>query len=214
MRIVLAPFILFLVAFSLILPASSAYSATAESYYTSGLGLINSRNYTEAVNAFDAAIALEPGYYEAWNAKADALNRNRQYADALESSNRSLAINPGYIQGWINRGYILYNLGRYDDELAAYNQAITIDPDNATAWFDKGYALAARGKYDDALQAFDKVAAIDPNYPYLEGNRQTVEKYRNATTPFIYRYATWIVLAAAVIAVIGIWLYGLRKKRR
>lgn len=205
--------VLFLSALSLILPASAAYSPASEDQYTAGQTMIGNGNYTDAIRAFDAALALEPSFFEAWNARADALNRNGNYTEALESSNRSLALNPSYIQGWINRGYILYNLGRYDEELEAYNQAITIEPKNATAWFDRGYALAARGEYDEALRSFDQVKTLDPDYPYLEGNRETVEKYRDATAPFYIRYAGWILVFAGAIVVAGVWLYGRKKKR-
>jgi len=206
--------ILILLALAFAAPGISAYSGAAESYYVTGQSLINSKNYTEAVSEFDAALALEPSFYEALNGKADALNRNGNYSGALDASNKSLALNASYAQGWINRGYILYNLGRFDEELKAYDQAIAIDPENANAWFNRGYALAARGQYDAALQAFDKVGAIDPDYPYLEGNRQTVETYRNATLPFYVRYWTWILVFVAALVVIGVYLYGLKKKRR
>ena len=196
------------------LPASAAYSPAAESQYTVGLNLIESGNYSEAVKAFDTALAEEPSYYEAWNARADALNRNRNYAEALDSSNRSLALNPSSVQGWINRGYILYNLGRYGEELAAYDTAIALDPKNATAWFNRGYALAAQGHYDEALSAFDTVKSLDPDYPYLEGNRKTVQEYKDATTPFYIRYAGWILVFAGAIVVVAVWLYGLKKRRR
>lgn len=205
--------VLFLSALCLIAPASSAYSPAAEEQYSAGQALINSGNYTEAIRAFDAALALEPSFYEAWNARADALNRNKDYTGALESSNRSLALNPSFVQGWINRGYILYNLGRYDEELGAYQQAITLDPKNATAWFDQGYALAARGDYDGALRSFDEVKTLDPEYPYLEGNRETVQKYKDATTPFYIRYGGWILVFAGAVVVAGVWLYGQKKKR-
>ena len=94
--------------------------------YDTGHALIASGNYTDAVLAFDHATAIEPGYFEAWNEKADALNRAKQYNDALEASDQTVLINPNYVQGWINRGYILYNLGRYDDELKAYERARSI----------------------------------------------------------------------------------------
>jgi tetratricopeptide (TPR) repeat protein len=205
--------VLFVLTFAFIVPGVPAYSLDAESSFANGLNLINTSNYTEAVSAFDEALALEPSYYEALNGKADALNRNGNYSGALGASNESLAINGSYAEGWINRGYILYNLGWYDEELDAYDKAISIDPKNANAWFNRGYALAARGKYDAALQAFDKVGAIDPGYPYLEGNRKTVETYRDATLPFYIKYGTWILIFGAAIVVIGVWLYGLKKKR-
>ncbi|OPY36891.1 MAG: lipoprotein NlpI [Methanoregula sp. PtaU1.Bin051] len=196
------------------LPVSAAYSPSAVSLFTTGNQLLNAGNYTDAIESFDNAIALEPGYYEAWDAKADALNRNRQYSDALAASDHSLSLNPAYGKGWINRGFILYNLGRYDDEIKAYDKAIAIDPDNADAWFNKGYALAGAGDYDGAIQAFDTVAGINPGYPNLAANRKIAVMNRDSAMPYYIRYAAWIVLAGLVIACAGIWTYTRKTKRR
>jgi len=125
---------------------------------------------------------MEPDYFEAWNGKADALNRAQQFNDALNASDRVLILKPDYVPGWINRGYILYNLGRYDEELKAYETAITLDPDSSEAWFNKGYSLASMKRYDEAITAFNKVQVLDPTYPNLAGNKQIAEQYRNATT--------------------------------
>ncbi len=201
------------IALLLPLPVSAAYSPSAVSLFTTGTLLIENGNYTGAIGAFDQAIAFEPGYYEAWNAKADALNRNKQYADALAASGQSLALNPEYGKGWINRGYILYNLGRYDEEIKAYEQAIALDPENADAWFNRGYALAGMGDYDEAILSFDHVARIKPEYPNLAANRRIAEKNRDAATPFYVRYAVWLALAGLVVFCTGAWVY-IRKNRK
>ena len=144
--------------------------------------LVLSKNYTFANDAFDHAIALEPGYFEAWDRKADALNRAGQFSDALQASSRSLEINPNYIKGWINRGQILYNIGYYYEDIEhnqvkaneyyqqqvlAFEKAIELDPTNPEAWFNKGYALAGLKRYDEAIAAFDNVQSLDPKYPNL-----------------------------------------------
>jgi hypothetical protein len=58
------------------------------------------------IQAFDETILLEPHYFEAWNGKADALNRAKRDQDALAACDQALAINPGYVQGVIYRRYI------------------------------------------------------------------------------------------------------------
>jgi tetratricopeptide (TPR) repeat protein len=206
-------FPVFLLVLMIALPAT-AYSAPADSSYSTGLQLTSAGEYSRAVAAFDQAIAQEPAYFEAWNGKADALNRDGQYDLALQASDRTLAIRSSFSQGWINRGYILYNLGRYDEELLAYEKAITLDPDNAEAWFNRGYALAGMGRYDEALRSFDKVAAINTAYPNLEANRRIAEKNRDAATPFYIRYAVWILVAAIVLAYAGVLIYGRRTRKR
>jgi hypothetical protein len=186
---------LFFIAF-LCIPVS-AYSAEASELYNTGHELTESGNYTEALVAYNDAIALEPLYYEAWDGLADALNRNGQFNDALAASNRSLEIHPEYVQGWINRGQILYNIGYwyedtvhnipaadslYAEQITAFEKAITLDPTSAEAWFNKGYALAGMKRYDEAIAAFDKVEVIDPSYPNLEKNREIAVQLQNKTT--------------------------------
>ena len=145
---------------------------------------MKNKNYSEAIRVYDRAITVEPDYFEAWNGKADALNRAQKFTEALEASDRVLVLKPDYVQGWINRGYILYNLGRYDEELKAYETAITLDPASPAAWFNKGYSLAGMKRYDEAIAAFNKVQALDPAFPNLAANIRIAEQNRNATTSF------------------------------
>jgi tetratricopeptide (TPR) repeat protein len=162
----------------------SAYSAEAIDLFAQGNAFMKNKTYSEALRVYDKAITLEPEYFEAWNGKADALNRAQQFNEALKASDRVLILKPDYVSGWINRGYILYNLGLYDEELKAYETAITFNPASPEAWFNKGYSLAGMKRYDEAIAAFDKVEAIDPTYPNLAGNRRIAEQNRNATSSF------------------------------
>jgi len=162
----------------------SAYSAEAIDLFAQGNAFMKNKTYSEALRVYDKAITLEPEYFEAWNGKADALNRAQQFNEALKASDRVLILKPDYVSGWINRGYILYNLGLYDEELKAYETAITFNPASSEAWFNKGYSLAGMKRYDEAIAAFDKVEALDPTYPNLAGNRRIAEQNRNATSSF------------------------------
>jgi len=193
-------------------PPVSAYSDDAVNWFKQGSALTASGNYTEAVQAFDHAISLEPAYYEAWNGKADALNRVHRVNDALTASDQVIALNPGYAKGWINRGYILYNLGRYNDELLAYERAIEIDPTNTEAWFNKGYSLGGMGKWDEALKVFDRVQALDPAYPNLAANQQIARQNLDAATPFYIKNAPVIAVVAIIIIGAILWLRAVKKK--
>ncbi|MHB8163717.1 MAG: tetratricopeptide repeat protein [Methanoregula sp.] len=189
-----------------------AYSPDAADGYAQGNALMKSRNYSEAISAYDQATALAPEYYEAWNAKADALNRAQRFSEALIASDKALALNPEYVQGWINRGYILYNLDRYDDELGAYEKAISLDSSNPEAWFNKGYSLAGMKKYDEAISAFDKVQSLNPDYPNLAANKRIAEQSRDATTPWYIKNAFTIGIISLFAIVAIAWFIEVRKK--
>jgi tetratricopeptide (TPR) repeat protein len=161
-----------------------AYSADAIGLFDQGNAFMKNKTYSEALRVYDKAITIEPEYYEAWNGKADALNRAQQFNEALKASDRVLILKPDYVPGWINRGYILYNLGLYDEELKAYETAITFDPASPEAWFNKGYSLAGMKRYDEAIASFNKVESLDPTYPNLAANKRIAEQNRNATTSY------------------------------
>jgi len=198
------------------------YSDEAIGWYDEGNAHIQSENLTLAAEAFDHAIYLEPEYFEAWNAKADALNRAGEFSEAQKASSRALEINPGYVRGWINRGQILYNIGYYYEDqmsnpekadeyyleqLLAFEKAIELDPENAEAWFNKGYALAGIKQYDEAITAFDKVQALDPAYPNLDLSQKQARALRDATTPFYVKFAVPLAGIFIIILITGciIW---------
>jgi len=203
---------LFLILF-LISVAVSASPGDAADLVAQGNELIKTKNYAGALAAYEQAISLDKNNFNAWNGKADALNRAGNFTEALAASDTALALEPSSTAGWINRGYILYNLGRYEDELRAYETAISLEPDNAEAWFNKGYSLAGMKRYDEAIVAFDKVQAIRPDYPNLAGNRRIAEQLRDAGTPLYVRYAPIIVGILVLLVIIGgYWLYRNRSR--
>ena len=205
----------------------TAYSDEATRFFTQGNALVQAKNYTQAVSAYDSATALEPGYYEAWDRQPYALKREGKISEALASSTHALEINTRYAEGWINRGQILYNIGYYyedqvhdpqraesyyTEQLAAFEKAIGIDPSNADAWFNKGYALAGMKRYDEALAAFDKVQSLDPDYPNLGMNRKQAVVLRDAATPAYMRYAFPIL--GGIIIILGLAGYFLYQRQK
>jgi tetratricopeptide (TPR) repeat protein len=212
--------------FALCIPAL-AYSGDATGWYGQGNALRTAGNYTGAVAAYNHATALEPSYFEAWDAKADALNREHDYFEALDASTKAMNINPGYVQGWINQGQILYNIGYfyedqkkdsvtaneyYNRQIFAFDKAIEIDPNNADAWFNKGYALAGLKRYDEAIAAFDKVQELNPGYPKIAQNKQIAQRLKDKATPDYVKYTPVIAGIAVIIIGIAVWFVFLREK--
>ena len=71
-----------------------AYSSDAMGWFEQGNAFMKNKNYSEAIRVYDRAITVEPDYFEAWNGKADALNRAQQFTEALEASDRVLILKP------------------------------------------------------------------------------------------------------------------------
>jgi tetratricopeptide (TPR) repeat protein len=216
-------------------PATAAIPTDAAGWTALGYNLTDQQNYTEAFQAYDQAIALDPNYAPAWDGKADALNRANQYtADplgtlnlALADSNKALALNDSSANMWINHGQILYTIGAYyqnqlndktsanqyyNEQLDSFEKAISVEPDNADAWFNKAYALCGMGRCNEGVVAFQKVEALDPDYPNLQANLNIAKKLAAAETPFYVKYDAEIALAAIAIIGAALWFVAVRKK--
>lgn len=217
----------FLVLLALTCIPAAAYSEEATRAFDEGNDLVLAEDYSGAIASYDRAILLEPGYYEAWDRKADALNRAGELSEAQKAVEKSLEINPEYVRGWINRGQILYNIGYYYedvvgdpkkaeeyylDQLLSFEQAIQLEPGNAEARFNRGYALAGMRRYDEALAEFARVRNLDPAYPNLALSEKQARVLRDAATPWNIHYA--IPLAALVLIVILIIAYFMLVRQR
>jgi tetratricopeptide (TPR) repeat protein len=231
--IVLAMLMLVLSIF-VITPAAAA-SGDAAGLSATARTLTEEKNYTEALQAYDQAITIDPAYADAWDGRADVLNRVHMYtADplatlnlALNASDRSLALNASSVNAWINRGLILYNIGYYyqdqlndkatantyyNKQLDAFDKAISLQPDNSDAWFNKAYALCGMGRCNEGVTAFKKVQQLNPDYPHLEGNLKNAEILAESQTPFYIKYAVEIVMGIIVIIGAVLWFVAVRKK--
>ena len=89
-KIILTGFFVFLLVILCTLPVL-AYSSDATDLYAQGNLLMKNKNYTQAVAAYEKATSIAPDYYEAWNSKADALNRAQLFKDALAASDKTLS---------------------------------------------------------------------------------------------------------------------------
>jgi len=227
-RKVIGALILALAITFLIFSPVAAYSTDATTLYSQGQALTTTKNYTEALAAYNDAIALEPTYFEAWNGKADVLNRQKQYAAALAASNQSLAINPNYIKGLINQGQILYSIGyQYEDvakdmtnanilynaQLQAFQRAVALNPKNTEALFNEGFAYGGLKRFDEAIADFNKVKAINPDYPQIDGYIKIASDLRDKAAPEYTKYILPIGIGAAIIIGGVILFLGLRIKK-
>lgn len=140
----------------------AAEQSEAVSWLNQGIALGNLGKYSEAIQAFDKAIEINPKYEAAWYLKGAALNKWDMYNEAIQAYNKVIEIDPRNESAWRGIGITLGNLGKYDEAVQAFDRAIDINPGNAAGWYLKGAALDRQGKYDDAIQAIDKAIEINP----------------------------------------------------
>ncbi|NEQ51933.1 MAG: tetratricopeptide repeat protein [Leptolyngbya sp. SIO3F4] len=121
------------------------------------------RRYEDAIQAYDAALAIKPDKHEALSNKGISLDNMGRYEDAIQAYDAALAIKPDKHEALSNKGISLDNMGRYEDAIQAYDAALAIKPDKHEALSNKGNSLANMGRYEDAIQAYDAALAIKPD---------------------------------------------------
>ena len=122
---------------------------TAEDWYYKGIALDKaSRSFEEAVECYDKALEIDPGYVEAWYGKGDALYLMARCYD------RALNVNPKYVETWSRKGGALHIIGRCGSVLAClkealrcFNQVLRLDP----------HHIAASGRKKQALKAINRL---------------------------------------------------------
>ena len=118
----------------------------------------------EALENFDAALAIDPRHLVALYNKGQLLHQMRRYDEALAVYDRLLAIKPDYTEAWNNRGNVLRQLKRPALALDDYRKALAIKPRDAVALTNLGNAFADLAQFPDALSAYHKALSIKPDY--------------------------------------------------
>ena len=116
----------------------------------------------EALENYDAAVAIEPDHSETLNRRGILLAMLRRFDEALRSFERALASLPASAETWTNRGNVLGELKRLEDAVASYDRAIALSPEFFGARYCRALALAELGRFEDALASLEKALTIAP----------------------------------------------------
>ena len=149
-------------------------------YFLMRRGFANLRN---AEAAFNAAIAADASYADAWAglAQVNALlpeystfdpEAHGRFVDtvpqALEAAARALALDPTSARALSARAYVKTGtLFDWDGAEADYRAAIASDPHDATArqWY--GEMLTYQRRFDEAVKSFDTAVEVEPLAPIV-----------------------------------------------
>lgn len=127
--------------------------------------------------AFERAVELDPGFYEAWVSLADCLGHSGLYADraeealegkhrAMKALDRAIAIAPEQAKAWLERGDLKYahwwdwNGGALDLERGAAAGA----RDTADYLVRMARLRAALGHLEEAIVLTKRASQIDPRH--------------------------------------------------
>ncbi len=160
--------------------------ATAQKY----LGVVRAQQGrgADALEALDAALAIQPGDDETILNRANVLQMLGRHAEALAGFDHALKARPDWPQVLNNRASALVDLGRTDEALESYGKAVALAPEFTPALNNRGGLLLNQKRFAEALADFDLALQLRPSDPVLLNNRgnalQGLLRYGEAVTTY------------------------------
>ena len=131
----------------------------ALAYGNRGWAYANLDRDPDAINDFNAALAIDPDLVFALLDRGLAFHRQGKFGEAQADYDRVIALAPNTLDAYRNRSMILAHLGRLKEAIADLDEAVRCDPSNPN-WFARrgcyclrdGNLEAARANYESALR--------------------------------------------------------------
>lgn len=146
-------------------------TTSPESYINQAQTLYQQGNLTEAIAAYESAVAADPTNPNIYVELARLQVWKGRYEDAITNTQNALLKNPNHPMAHAVQGWALGNLDRYGEAEVALKKAITLDPNNSLA-----HAYYAETLIDQNDPSLIEVAA-DESRQALQLDK-TFEAYR------------------------------------
>jgi tetratricopeptide (TPR) repeat protein len=173
-----------------------------------GNTLLSQGRYSEAITAFNSALALNPNNLQARVNKGTAQFSSGKPSEALLSFDIALNQDPTFVPALLERGRVLLATDNAKAALDSYNQALQLNPGSSQALEGKGDALSAIDQGGYAIAAWNEALSYDPGNSRLQGKIASAQE--NSGIPLI----VWIVIVVLLVVVSsGLFLY-MRSSRK
>jgi tetratricopeptide (TPR) repeat protein len=139
-----------------------------------GLAYDHLGQFERAINDFDHALELDPGYGLAYYNRGLTYYNMRQFERAIEDFDQTIERDPENIFAYINRGNAYFDMGDRAQAIADYDRAIERDPRFALTYANRGLAYGLAGDFERALEDLSRAIELDPGYALAIVNRGNV----------------------------------------
>ncbi len=124
----------------------------------------------EALEAVDAAIAIEKSSSPAWNVKGRALAMLGDTEGAIEAYRTAIACDPSNGYAWNNLGYLYIGQERFEEARDCLEKAVEQGLETPYLFNNLGIALERTGDREGARVAYVKALDLDPQHERAAAN--------------------------------------------
>jgi len=153
-------------------PATIAFD-----HFLRGQAAYDAKQLQEGVQAFEAALSVEPTHY--WSLMrlgyclSDLGRGPEDSAEAARIFTGCILNRPEHAHAYFCRAKTYYDRGRYVEAVTDDSKAIELDPQHTLAWMGRGISQFKLGRFDEAVADFSRAIELDPMYAspwYNRGN--------------------------------------------
>lgn len=120
--------------------------------------------YEKAIQEYNEALRLDPGYIEVHNNLAVTFHKIGLTNEAENELKEVIRQNPLYLDARCNLGKILAASGRFEEALLEYKEVLRLNPDHVCAHNDMGELHYSMERKTEAINEFSHALHIDPGY--------------------------------------------------
>ncbi|MBF0224832.1 MAG: hypothetical protein HQK76_05190 [Desulfobacterales bacterium] len=144
-------------------------------FYRRGLVLESVNGFSQAIQQYNIALAIEPNYFDAHNHIASIYSRYNHTSKALIHFYECIRIRPDLICSYQNLSMFMISQGRFQDAIKYLNEALKIDPYNALSYANWGVFYLKQKKFNDAYIYLNKALELDSNLNIAKENLKIIQ---------------------------------------
>ncbi len=137
--------------------------------YLNNLGIAykEAEQYEKAAEAYERAIAINPGLWRPYYNLGVVSSLMGKYEDSEGSYLKAIEVNPLCELAYHNLGNLYSSLGRNDDAIAAYEKAIEANPSFLDSYYNLSLEYGKGGRLEDEARILEKLISraagkVDP----------------------------------------------------
>jgi tetratricopeptide (TPR) repeat protein len=133
-------------------------------HFNLAVSLVELNRIKEARNALDDALALNPGYHDAYSLLGQIYYNANSFSKA--GGYYQEAINHGANKAidYLNLAYVHEKLANHTQSVKYFKKAAELEPDNMDILLKIGLAYFGANKNSESIECFDKILKKDPNH--------------------------------------------------
>jgi tetratricopeptide (TPR) repeat protein len=126
-----------------------------------GIALERSGALTEAIDAYRAAAAADPGYAEAYERLGLLYASNGRFDDAAAAYEKAVAVSPKVMRYRIAVADCKQRLGRHDDAIRMYREVMKLDPAAVQVTYKLARSVHESKGAKAALPLYERAAQLE-----------------------------------------------------